>query len=197
MVWTSPKLWTNGETLTAADLNTYLRDNMLETEAAKAYTPGAMIMATGLNQIEERVWHIATLETNDVETIQGTNPATVFFDLDTPGPIVTCKTGNGALIVISVQSSCDKVSTEFDSIHTASVGIKVSGATTMTANQFYTTQGVAYDTGQGNDAVQQSSAMFYVDNLNAGTNTFTMVYRAFPEDNVGSFQNRTLMVLPL
>ncbi len=193
MAWTTPKLWTNGETLTAADLNTYLRDNMLETEAAVAYTPGALIMATGANKIEERQWYIATLETNSVESIAGTNPASTYFDLDTVGPVVTCKTGTAALIITSMQSSSDKASTAFDFNHVASAAVKVSGATSITALASNT----AMHNGQGNDAVQQFSCMSYIDNLNPGTNTFTMQYRCFPNGNTASFQNRTLIVLPL
>lgn len=40
MAWTTPKTWIAGEVITGADLNTELRDNMLETMTAKATTAG-------------------------------------------------------------------------------------------------------------------------------------------------------------
>lgn len=39
--------------LTAAQLNTHLRDNLLETAPAKATAPGRFIVSTGLNSISE------------------------------------------------------------------------------------------------------------------------------------------------
>lgn len=42
MSWTTPKTWVTDEVIYAADLNTALRDNMLETEAAKAASNGGV-----------------------------------------------------------------------------------------------------------------------------------------------------------
>lgn len=51
MAWTSPRTWVALETVTASQLNTHLRDNLLETAPAKVTTQGDMIYATGANAI--------------------------------------------------------------------------------------------------------------------------------------------------
>ena len=52
MAWTAPRTWVATETLTAALLNTHLRDNMLETAPAKAANAGEWFRATAANAIE-------------------------------------------------------------------------------------------------------------------------------------------------
>jgi hypothetical protein len=51
MAWTAPRTWVSGETLTAALLNTHLRDNLLETAPAKVTTAGDLTYATGANAL--------------------------------------------------------------------------------------------------------------------------------------------------
>ena len=51
MAWTAPRTWVVGEVLTAALLNTHLRDNLLETAVAKVTTAGDVVYATGANAL--------------------------------------------------------------------------------------------------------------------------------------------------
>ena len=51
MAWTSPKTWVALAQLTAAQLNTHLRDNLLETAPAKVTTKGDIVAATASNTI--------------------------------------------------------------------------------------------------------------------------------------------------
>lgn len=51
MAWTAPRTWVTGETVTAALLNTHVRDNLLETAPAKVTTAGDTVYATGANAI--------------------------------------------------------------------------------------------------------------------------------------------------
>lgn len=51
MAWTAPRTWVASETLTAALLNTHVRDNLLETAPAKVTTAGDICYATGANAI--------------------------------------------------------------------------------------------------------------------------------------------------
>ena len=51
MAWTAPRTWVVGEVLTAALLNTHLRDNMLETAPAKAATAGDVFYADDANSL--------------------------------------------------------------------------------------------------------------------------------------------------
>ncbi|CAB4166843.1 hypothetical protein UFOVP848_1, partial [uncultured Caudovirales phage] len=51
MSWTTPRTWTPGEVLTASLLNTHVRDNLLETAAAKATNAGDTFYATAANAL--------------------------------------------------------------------------------------------------------------------------------------------------
>lgn len=50
--WTSPRTWTTGEVVTAAIMNTHVRDNLNETAPAKATTDEDIIVATAANTID-------------------------------------------------------------------------------------------------------------------------------------------------
>jgi len=52
MAWTAPRTYVTGEVVTAAILNTDVRDNLNETGPAKVTTDGDMLVATGLNAME-------------------------------------------------------------------------------------------------------------------------------------------------
>jgi len=49
MAWTTPKTWTSGYVVLAADLNTHLRDNLNVTAPAVMTTAGDIIYASGAN----------------------------------------------------------------------------------------------------------------------------------------------------
>ena len=69
MAWTAPMTFIANAAITAAQMNTYLRDNLLETMPAKATeTGGAFFVTTGTNQIAERVIKSARVETNQSTT---------------------------------------------------------------------------------------------------------------------------------
>jgi len=51
MAWTAPRTWTTGELVTAAFLNTHVRDNLLETAPAKVTTAGDLVYATAANTL--------------------------------------------------------------------------------------------------------------------------------------------------
>lgn len=51
MSWTAPRTWVTGEVVTAALMNTHVRDNMLETAPAKAAAAGDTFYATAANAI--------------------------------------------------------------------------------------------------------------------------------------------------
>jgi hypothetical protein len=52
MAWTAPRTWVAGEVLTAALLNTHLRDNILETTPATVTTAGDVVVADAANSIK-------------------------------------------------------------------------------------------------------------------------------------------------
>lgn len=105
MAWTSPETWSTGELVTAAKLNTNLRDNLL-------FLAG---------------WQ-ADLENQDVNGFTNTS----YADLDalTAAPFsnpvaVTVETGTAALVIISV-ARIQQVTAG-----TGFVSYRVSGATTL------------------------------------------------------------------
>lgn len=51
MAWTNPRTWVALETPTVAQLNTHLRDNMLETAPAKVTTAGDIVYASAANAL--------------------------------------------------------------------------------------------------------------------------------------------------
>ena len=51
MAWTVPRRWTVNETVTAAQLNTHLRDNLNASETATVTTAGDLVYATAKNTL--------------------------------------------------------------------------------------------------------------------------------------------------
>ena len=51
MAWTAPRTWVTAEVVTAALMNTHVRDNLLETAAAKVTTAGDLTYATAANTL--------------------------------------------------------------------------------------------------------------------------------------------------
>lgn len=51
MAWTAPRTWVAAEVVTAAIMNTHVRDNQLETAVAKVTTAGDTIYATAANTL--------------------------------------------------------------------------------------------------------------------------------------------------
>lgn len=55
MAWTAPRTWVTGETVTAALMNTHIRDNLLETSAATVTTAGDLAYADAANSMGSRL----------------------------------------------------------------------------------------------------------------------------------------------
>lgn len=180
MAWTSPTTFTEGAVLTAAEMNTYVRDNMLETAPAKATTAGGIFVATGANTIAERIPAGAT-----VSNSQTTVSSESFVDLTTVGPSVTLNTGTKA--IVSIYASCQ---TNVD--NTAAVAsFAVSGATTIAAAD---SRGIQND-GMTAGNPLRIGATFFQSGLTAGSNTFTLKYRC--PSATGTFSDRHIVVVPL
>lgn len=180
MAWTSPITFAAGEVLTAAQLNTYLRDNLNETAPAKATTPGGIFVTTGANTIAERV-PVASQVTTSQQT-----SSTSFVDLTTVGPAVTTVCGSTALVMLYAGISHNTANFQ------AEAGYAVSGATTIAASNLKTLQ---IDGLAANDQLRMS-AIFYETTLTPGSNTFTMKYRV-ASGGTGTFENRQIVVIPL
>lgn len=178
MAWTTPMTFTSGSVLTAAQLNTYVRDNSNETAAAKATTAGRIFVATGANAIAERVVGSASVVTSQTTT------STTFTDLATSGPATTLTTGTTVIVLLSalLQNSTAGENSQ--------MGFVVSGASSLVADP---SRAVIYEASNANDLTQMSFAL-PASGLTAGSNTFTAKYTV--SAGTGTFHRRHIVVLP-
>ncbi|MER5252886.1 hypothetical protein [Streptomyces sp. NPDC002855] len=168
----------DGAVLTASQLNTFLRDNMLETEVSLATGAANYFVASARHQIRER-----TPGTARVDTAESTQSS--YADLATVGPQVTVDTGTRAWVFFGCQME------NSGGTSTAFASFDITGATNREAhNQFaISLDGVSANQGQ------RFANWELVDNLTPGENIFTMKYQV--GSNTGTFRNRFIAVFPM
>jgi hypothetical protein len=183
MAYSTPLTAVSNATLTAAQWNASMRDNMLETPAAKATATGQMFISTGANAIAARTPTTATVATSETFT-----PSIgVFGDLTTVGPTVgPLTTGTAAIVLFGAYMS--------NGTGTGSgvMGFNVSGATTIAASLAESVRVLSPTTGG------QAWRPFAVSmpTLTAGSNTFTAKYTTHSGGAVTA-ADRKLIVIPL
>lgn len=180
MAWTAPMTAVANTAFTAAQFNTFVRDNLLETAPAKATTAGGWFASTGLNEIAERHGAAASTLVNEQTT------STAFTDLPTVGPQVTVETGVSALVIVngSVSNSGGG---------SARMSYEVSGASTYSGAD---NRGSAI-LGAAGAAVISACAVLHLPGnlpLTPGSNTFTAKYRV--SSGTGTFTSRRILVMP-
>jgi hypothetical protein len=181
MAWTAPMTAVANATFTAAQFNTHVRDNLLETAPAKAANAGGYFVATGTNAIAERRGTSALTDPGTPDT----RTSTSYGDMTNAGPAVTVTTGTRALVTIS----CEAVGGSGDAATSESrMSFAVSGATTIAATDAV----CACRTGA--DTRFQLSRTVYLTTLIAGSNTFTAKYRV--SAGTTTFSHREINVLP-
>jgi hypothetical protein len=168
---------TSNSVFTAAQFNTYVRDNLNETAPAKASAGGQIFVSTAANAIAARTPTKANVDTS--ETTASATPA----DLTTPGPAVTVTTGTQAVVIVNCRLSSSSAS------FAAFASFAISGATTTAADVQHS----------GNSAGTSSASAggTWLMTLTAGSNTFTMKYWTSAGGSTGTFSNRYLVVIPL
>lgn len=179
MAWTAPMTAALNATFTAAQFNTNVRDNLLETAAAKISTPSRYAVAVGPNSLETR----GAVEAF-IDTFEGTT-STTFTDLATVGPELSISTGTRALVMFYAQP--------YETVANESkwMSVAVSGNTTIAASEFWgmLSDGVAADNNSG------WATYHLFDNLNPGPNKFTCKYKT-GGSGTASFDDRRLAVMP-
>lgn len=178
MAWTTPLTAVSNATLTAAQWNASVRDNLLETAPAKATTAGRFFATAGANSIAERIPNGGTVSTSQTTT------STSYTDLATSGPALTLATGPTALVAIGAIVTNDTTGTN------SFASYAISGATTVAAGDNWA---IGYAT-SGGGRVMSASRVRMETSLTAGNNTFTMKYRV--AGNTGTFQDRHIAVVP-
>lgn len=180
MAWTTPMTFTDGSVLTAAQLNTHLRDNLLETGPAKAISPGGLVVTSGANQVVQRTPAVGTVLTSQSTT------STSYVDLTTVGPSVTVTHGSSAWVFLTSRME-----------NNTSGGIcylsySATGANTLAADDTAAMEFRAAATGE----VNRKSIVYPIVGLVPGTTTFTAKYRVGGA-STGTFAGRTIGVIPL
>lgn len=177
MTWTTPMTFVAATTLTAAQLNTHLRDNLNETAVAKATTAGRWFVSTGSNAIAERA-----ISDNQVATAE-TTASTSYIALTTAGPAVTVTTGTSALAIFRCFLFNNGAG------NSGFMSVAVSGATTVASSDNWA---VAYESTAASDGVGIAVTHRFTG-LTPGSNVFTAQYRVTA--GTGTFQWRDLIVL--
>lgn len=183
MAWTAPFTAVAGSVLTAAQLNTFVRDNLRETMPARATRPGSLFVATGPHTISERTAARASDDGGaDITTTSFGDPST-----GEPGPAVTVFTGTAALVgyraLVRISSASARIETAF----------AVSGATDIEATN---SRSVGYSVSNSASGLQQRmGALDLVTELNPGLNTFTLQYNV--STGSGFVNGRRIWVQPL
>lgn len=176
-----------GAVYTAAQFNTFVRDNLNETCPAKATTSGSYFVTSGTNQISERIVQQA------VATQQDGFTATSYGDPDTPqggvpvvpGPQVTCFSGSSALVVVGGRIGGNTVATA-----SVKMSWEVSGASSVTATDVWAAGAV----GLGASGFAYDSRAYLATGLTQGLNTFKALYSV--SSGTGLASARSILVMP-
>lgn len=160
--------------LTAAQWNASVRDNLNETAVAKATTAGGHFAATGANSIAQRI------PVNQSATASVSTTSTAFVTL-TGGPAVTATTGPMALITLYCRQSNSTTG------QNSWTSVQHSGATSTTGD---VNRAISYD--QPGEIYHGIS--YVEDALSAGSNTFAQIYKV--NGGTGTFSARRISVVP-
>ena len=183
MAWTAPVTWIDGSVLTSAQLNTFLRDNLLETAPAKASHNGGLgggyFTTVGKNLIAERSINSSTLGAFTQSTSSND-----WGDLATKGPGVTTITGKKALVFFGGAISHNS------NDGGAAISVEVNGATEISASDDW-----ALYWNRTLDSFTEWMRYYLFHDLTPGENTFVLKYKA--SGGVANFSTRKLVVLPL
>lgn len=177
MAWTAPMTATAGSLWTAAQWNTHVRDNLLETMPGKATTAGRWFVSSAANAIAERAISSATVATAETET------GTSYGDVTTVGPAVTITTGTRAMVFTNARVSNSTANAN------SAFSYAVSSATTISASDEWST---SLDGTTASDLNRMGGAHF-VTNLTAGSNIFTMKYKV--SAGTATFADRHIIVM--
>lgn len=181
MAWTVPMTFVPNNVLTAAQLNTHLRDNMLETAPAKSTTTGgAWFISQGPYKIAERQVKVNRSASGFVAVT-----STSYTDSPKFGPQVTVDTGTNAIVMLSCLLGNNTIDT------VTNMGFEISGETERAPDDKYSVQtgGLAANT----NAIY--GVTYFISDLNPGVNIFTCKYKT--SSNSALFNYRFIGIIPL
>lgn len=179
MAWTTPLTAVSNATLTAAQWNASVRDNLLETAPAKATAAGRLIVTTASGAIAERVVDATTVATAEATA------STSYAVLATAGPAVTVTTGARAIVMLNAAISNSTLGQK------SYVGCAVTGASSFSSSDSEALEFQVY----GANAEFRGACTLAYETLTPGSNTFTMQYRV--SGGTATYSNRVLTVIAL
>lgn len=178
MAYSTPLTATSNATLTAAQWNASVRDNILETAVAKATAAGQFFVSTAATALAARTPAAAGVSTAETTT------STSYTALTTPGPTVTVTTGTQAFVVVSARQANSTSTAETYSSFT--IGAPTSLAASDNFAYFFQAPAV--------NGAGRASAALLVTGMTTGTQSFTMQYRV--SAGTGTFSARQISVIP-
>jgi len=168
---------TASSVFTAAQFNTHVRDNLLETAVAKATGASHYFVSTGVNTLAERDLNIDEVSASETTT------STSYVDLATTGPTQAATTGGRAIVVVSALISNSTAGAN------AYMSWAVSGASTIAASDTWALQ----HRDAGTTGALQASRFYLAEGLTSGSNTFTGKYKV--SSGTGTFVARQIVVM--
>lgn len=188
MVWTVPVTFYDDDPLTAAQLNTYIRDNLIASEAGAAQQASRLIVPDAVNSVREVQW--ARSYASDEIVIEDKFPATEDSDGNRIGPSVTVE-HNGTLFIL-YDARVRVVSGGGNGVYLPVVGGDTASATiegerVSSTNEAVRTGGELYNRG-GNFALWTGEP---------GVTEVVMAYGVSNTTSSAEYAQRRLTVFPL
>lgn len=181
MAWTAPMTAIDNAAFTAAQFNTHVRDNLLETAPAKITGHGQVPVTGGANSI------VARTPVGDLETSLRTVLATSYQTGTAPAS-VTATTGSSAYVILG---GGVRVSTDPGSGY---LSFRVTGASTISGDD---SRAISLGNTGTAQVTHKSSKVFFLTGLTPGENTFTTVHRKTNMASDVITESRRLSILPL
>lgn len=178
MSWSTPLTAVSNATLTAAQWNASVRDNLLVTVVALATAAGNMFVSTGANALAQRVPSSDTVNTSQTST------STSYVDLASVGAQCASVVSD-IRVIVWMTAQMNNGTASQDSISS----VAVSGATTTAADDNY-----CLDVQSPTAFTDMTAARTVRLTVTAGTNTYTQKYRV--TGGTGTFRRRSMVVLP-
>ena len=179
MVWTAPITFYNGDPFTSAQLNTYARDNFLETGPGKATMASRLIVASDMNTIVERQWVRAYKDNNII--VDNGFPTTEDEEGNLYGPTVSCEHGGQMLIM-----------------YDAKIAVTAGGGNAMYAPAIDNSspENSNYALRSAREGVMRAGAFYWATGLEPGISTITMCYGTSNNVTTAAYDERRLTVIP-
>jgi hypothetical protein len=179
MSYTTPLTAVSNATLTAAQWNASVRDDLLETAPAKATTAGGIFVATGANSIAQR------LVGSDFVAATETTTNTGYVNLTTTGPQITITAGTSVITMFGAHMWNDTAGGR------SLMSLGFSSANTIAAGDALS---YAHDISSAGRIIGATRVIMQ-SGLTPGSNVITAKYRV--ASGTGTWSQRALIVIPL